>query len=133
MRVLALDTATEVSSVALLCGVLLLVGLFRTSSALASAYGIAVTTTMVVDGILGLLVVWKLWHWKLWQAAALVAPLVSSGRLNVLLPPRLLPEAPDFHLVYRKEDASTSRIKSIRRWIKEIVAALEHQAAACDL
>ena len=36
---------------ALLGGVLLLVGLFRTSSALASAYGIAVTTTMVVDGI----------------------------------------------------------------------------------
>jgi KUP system potassium uptake protein len=63
-------------TVALLGGVLLLVGLFRTSSALASAYGIAVTTTMVVDGILGLIVVWKLWHWKLWQAAALVAPLV---------------------------------------------------------
>jgi KUP system potassium uptake protein len=62
---------------ALLAGVLLLVGLFRTSSALASAYGIAVTTTMVVDGILGLLVVWKLWRWKLWQAAALVAPLVA--------------------------------------------------------
>ncbi len=61
---------------ALLAGVLLLVGLFRTSSALASAYGIAVTTTMVVDGILGLIVVWKLWHWKLWQAVALVAPLV---------------------------------------------------------
>jgi KUP system potassium uptake protein len=61
---------------ALLAGVLLLVGLFRTSSALASAYGIAVTTTMVVDGILGLLVVWRLWHWKLWQAVALVAPLV---------------------------------------------------------
>ncbi len=57
-------------TVALLAGVLLLVGLFRTSSALASAYGIAVTTTMVVDGILGLLVVWKLWNWKLWQAAA---------------------------------------------------------------
>jgi KUP system potassium uptake protein len=63
-------------TVALLAGVLLLVGLFRTSGALASAYGIAVTTTMVVDGILGLLVVWKLWNWKLWQAALLVAPLV---------------------------------------------------------
>jgi LysR family transcriptional regulator, glycine cleavage system transcriptional activator len=63
----------------------------------------------------------------------LVAPLVSSGRLQVLLPPRTLPEAPDFHLVYRKEDASTSRIKSIRRWVKEIASALEHQAAACGL
>jgi K+ transporter len=38
---------------ALLAGVLMLVLMFRTSSALASAYGIAVTTTMVVDGILG--------------------------------------------------------------------------------
>ena len=41
-------------TLALLVGVLLLVGLFRTSSALASAYGIAVATTMVVDGLLGL-------------------------------------------------------------------------------
>ena len=41
-------------TVALLLGVLLLVGLFRTSSALASAYGIAVATTMVVDGLLGI-------------------------------------------------------------------------------
>ena len=46
----------------LLVGVLLLVGLFRTSSALASAYGIAVATTMVVDGMLGFIVIWKLWQ-----------------------------------------------------------------------
>jgi LysR family transcriptional regulator, glycine cleavage system transcriptional activator len=63
----------------------------------------------------------------------LVAPLISSSRLTVLLPPRTLPEAPDFHLVYRKQDAATLRIKSIKRWLKEIVAALEHQAAACEL
>ena len=44
---------------------LLLVLLFRTSSALASAYGIAVATTMVVDGVLGFIVIWKLWHWPL--------------------------------------------------------------------
>jgi KUP system potassium uptake protein len=61
---------------ALLVGVLLLVALFRTSSALASAYGIAVTTTMVVDGVLGFIVIWKLWKWKAWAAAALMAPLV---------------------------------------------------------
>jgi KUP system potassium uptake protein len=61
---------------ALLIGVLLLVGLFRTSSALASAYGIAVATTMVVDGILGFVVIWKLWHWPLWRVIAIVAPLV---------------------------------------------------------
>ena len=46
-------------TVALLVGVLLLVGLFRTSSALASAYGIAVATTMVVDGLLAFIVIWQ--------------------------------------------------------------------------
>jgi len=61
---------------ALLIGVLLLVGLFRTSSALASAYGIAVATTMVVDGLLAFIVIWKLWQWKLWQASLLMVPLV---------------------------------------------------------
>jgi KUP system potassium uptake protein len=61
---------------ALLAGVLLLVMMFRTSSALASAYGIAVTTTMVVDGVLGFIVIWKLWKWKWWSAALLVVPLV---------------------------------------------------------
>jgi KUP system potassium uptake protein len=60
----------------LLIGVLLLVALFRSSSALASAYGIAVATTMVVDGVLGFVVVWKLWRWQWWSAALLVAPLV---------------------------------------------------------
>jgi len=63
-------------TVALLIGVLLLVGLFRTSSALASAYGIAVATTMVVDGVLAFIVIWKHWQWRLWQAAALMLPFV---------------------------------------------------------
>lgn len=60
----------------LLIGVLLLVGLFRTSSGLASAYGIAVTTTMLVDGTLGFLVIWKLWQWRWWTAALLMLPFV---------------------------------------------------------
>ena len=61
----------------LLIGVVLLVLLFRSSSALASAYGIAVATTMIVDGVLGFLVIWKLWKWKWWQAALLIIPLVA--------------------------------------------------------
>ena len=63
-------------TVALLVGVLFLVAMFRSSSALASAYGIAVATTMVVDGLLGFIVIWKLWRWQLWQAALLVMPLI---------------------------------------------------------
>jgi KUP system potassium uptake protein len=58
----------------LLVGVLLLVALFRSSSALASAYGIAVTGTMVVTGLLALIVVLKVWRWPLYWALALVAP-----------------------------------------------------------
>src|SRR6201747_1208510 len=54
----------------LLIGVILLVLLFRTSSGLASAYGIAVSTTMVADGIMGFVVVWKLWNWRPLTAAA---------------------------------------------------------------
>jgi KUP system potassium uptake protein len=61
----------------LLAGVLLLVFMFQTSSKLAHAYGIAVTTTMVVDGLIGFIVVWKLWKWKWWSAALLMVPLVT--------------------------------------------------------
>ena len=60
----------------LLIGVLLLVMLFRTSSGLASAYGIAVSTTMVADGIMGFVVIWKLWNWRAATAAAVILPFV---------------------------------------------------------
>jgi KUP system potassium uptake protein len=60
----------------LLTGVLLLVLLFRTSSGLASAYGIAVSTTMVADGIMGFVVIWKLWNWRAATAAAVIVPFV---------------------------------------------------------
>jgi len=58
----------------LLVGVLLLVGLFKSSSALASAYGIAVTGTMVVTCMMAFIVIWRLWHWSLLAAVALMLP-----------------------------------------------------------
>jgi KUP system potassium uptake protein len=60
----------------LLVGVMLLVLLFRTSSNLASAYGIAVSTTMLVDGIMGFVVIWKLWNLRAATAAAIIIPFV---------------------------------------------------------
>jgi KUP system potassium uptake protein len=57
----------------LLLGVLLLVLLFKSSSALASAYGIAVTGTMVVTTALAFVVVWKCWHWPVGLAALFVS------------------------------------------------------------
>src|ERR1700729_2024744 len=58
----------------LLMGVLLLVALFRSSSALASAYGIAVTGTMVVTGMMAFVVIWRMWRWSPLAAAALMVP-----------------------------------------------------------
>jgi KUP system potassium uptake protein len=60
----------------LLVGVLLLVALFRSSSALASAYGIAVTGTMVVTGLMAIVVIRRVWGWPLIGALALMLPFV---------------------------------------------------------
>jgi KUP system potassium uptake protein len=62
---------------ALLVGSVMLVLMFHTSNALASAYGIAVATTMVVDGVLGFIVIWRLWQLAWWKAALMMIPLVS--------------------------------------------------------
>ena len=61
----------------LLLGVLALVLLFRSSDALANAYGIAVAGTMVATTALAFFVVWKLWRWPLWAALTLVCGFLS--------------------------------------------------------
>jgi KUP system potassium uptake protein len=61
----------------LLLGVLALVLLFRSSDALANAYGIAVSGTMVATTSLAFFVVWKLWRWPLWAALALTGAFLS--------------------------------------------------------
>jgi KUP system potassium uptake protein len=58
----------------LLVAVVLLVLMFRSSSALASAYGISVTGTMVVTAMMGFVVIWRVWRWSPFAAAALIAP-----------------------------------------------------------
>jgi KUP system potassium uptake protein len=58
-------------------GVVFLVGIFHTSSAMAHAYGLAVTGTMVVTTVLAFIVVTRKWRWPLWGALALVGPLFA--------------------------------------------------------
>ncbi|MEZ5855316.1 MAG: potassium transporter Kup [Hyphomicrobiaceae bacterium] len=60
----------------LLIGVLLIVFIFQESSNLASAYGISVTSAMVIDSLMALFVIWKLWRWQLWQVLLLIVPLL---------------------------------------------------------
>jgi KUP system potassium uptake protein len=57
----------------LMAGVIALVVGFRDSSSLASAYGIAVTGTMAIDGILFWFVARRVWRWNAAGVGALVA------------------------------------------------------------
>ena len=58
----------------LLVGVIILVLAFRSSSSLASAYGIAVSGTMLITTPLAFVVAWRAWKWPLQWALAVCAP-----------------------------------------------------------
>ena len=58
----------------LLAAVLVLIIIFKSSSALAHAYGIAVTGTMVVTAIMAFFVAWRFWNWPVWLAATVITP-----------------------------------------------------------
>ncbi len=60
----------------LLVAVVLVVIMFKTSSALASAYGVAVTADMVITSCLAIFVLWKCWGWPLWRVLVLMVPLL---------------------------------------------------------
>jgi len=53
--------------------VILLVLVFQTSSNLTAAYGIAVTGAMFIDNLLLTVVLFRLWHWRWYYAAPVLA------------------------------------------------------------
>jgi KUP system potassium uptake protein len=60
----------------LLAAVLILVVSFRTSGALAAAYGVAVTATMITTTLMAFVVLRKRRLWAAWRVAALLLPLL---------------------------------------------------------
>ena len=58
---------------ALMIAVIILVMIFRNSSNLASAYGIAVTGAMLIDTCLLAMLVTAVWRWKIWLVIPVVA------------------------------------------------------------
>jgi len=60
----------------LFVGVMILVLGFGSSTAMAAAYGIAVSGTMVVTTCLAFMVVRRVWEWRLWLTLAVIAPLL---------------------------------------------------------
>ncbi len=65
-------------------GVVLLAILFKTSSSLASAYGIAVTGTMLLTASMTYLVMWRMWGWSPIAAAAAMLPFIVVEFLFLL-------------------------------------------------
>jgi len=84
---------------ALLVGCVGLVLGFRTSSNLAAAYGIAVTTTMVITSVLFYVVARRRWGWSMAKAILVVTPLllVDAAFLAANIPK--IPEGGWFPLV----------------------------------
>lgn len=66
----AVNTVLMLTTIALVLG-------FGSSSNLAGAYGVAVTTTMVITTILAFFLMVKRWHWKVVTAAALAGLFLS--------------------------------------------------------
>lgn len=60
----------------LLMFVIIAVVTFKSSSHLASAYGVAVTAALVIDSLMAFFVLWKYWRWPLWKVAGLLIPLL---------------------------------------------------------
>ena len=61
-------------------GVVVLIAVFKTSSGLATAYGLAVTGTLILTSLLYLLLARMVWHWAVWK---LVAYAVVIGTLEI--------------------------------------------------
>jgi KUP system potassium uptake protein len=77
---------------ALMIGVLILLVMFRSSTRLASAYGIAVTGSMFVDTLLAYIVLRRVFKWSVPHTLALVVPL---GCLDVVFISSNLLKIPD--------------------------------------
>jgi KUP system potassium uptake protein len=58
----------------MLTAVLLIVVLFRNSSNLASAYGVAISAQMIIESLIAFFVIWRMWGWRLWQVVIVIVP-----------------------------------------------------------
>jgi KUP system potassium uptake protein len=79
--------------------VILLVLSFRNSSNLASAYGIAVTGAMLIDGVLIAIVVTTLWKWNRIAAGSILIPFFALSGLYFLANLLKVPEGGWFPLL----------------------------------
>ncbi len=69
----------------LMCASVLIVTLsFQTSSNLASAYGVGVTSALIIDSLMAFLVFWRFWGWSLGRTIALMVPVLLLEQMFFL-------------------------------------------------
>ena len=110
---------------AVMCGSIGLVIAFRTSSNLAAAYGIAVTSVMVITTIIFGAILRSKWKWSRLSSALLIAPMLA---IDLVVPRRQHPEDPRRAAGSRSSSPSASS----RRWPpggkgRQLVAARIHR------
>ena len=59
----------------LMVAVIFVTATFRSSSNLATAYGVAVTANMIISSLLAFFLLWRIWCWPLWKTAMVIVPL----------------------------------------------------------
>ncbi len=84
---------------ALLAGILVLVFLFKTSSNLASAYGIAVMLTMSIDTLLLFVVMTRIWNWNRPLSIVLILGILANDFMFLSATLVKLPDGGWFPLV----------------------------------
>jgi KUP system potassium uptake protein len=57
---------------------------FQTSSNLASAYGVGVTSALIIDSLIAFLVFWRFWGWSLGRTIALMVPILLLEQMFFL-------------------------------------------------
>jgi len=67
---------SQINWLLMVCVIGLVIG-FGSSSALASAYGIAVVGTMLVNSVVAAIVLRRNWNWPAWKVAALLGPVLA--------------------------------------------------------
>ncbi len=60
----------------LMVAVVITILTFQSSSNLATAYGVSVTATLMINSLMATFVVWRYWKWPIWKVAALMVPLL---------------------------------------------------------
>ncbi|MEO6957449.1 MAG: KUP/HAK/KT family potassium transporter, partial [Antricoccus sp.] len=120
----------------LLGGVLILILIFRSSSRLSSAYGLAVTGTFVLTTILLLTIAHKRWHWPTWRLVVIgvvfggleslflvanLAKIVSGGWLPLVIATVLITVMTTWQ---RGRDVVTARRTEVEGPLDSFVATL---------